>query len=148
MAIIRIFATLLIACLAVPAMAETPPTQWDVTDAARSSAERDYEWLKNQCRDLFNQYTDDIESVEIRAPAAYRPANAPATYIRVKILDDARLIPPAYRAWGHALHYYVRVGGISVQKDQSWQVCGWPAVAPAGDDAFYPLSSAASDSPR
>ena len=140
-------AAVVLAFPAGAAMAETLPTQWHVTDAMRPGAERDYELLKDQCPDLFNRYAGDVESVEVHAPATYRPANVPATYIQVRIADDARLIPATYRAWGHTLHYYVRDSGVSVQKDQSWQVCGWPAVAPAGHDAFYPFAAGA-ETPR
>ena len=128
--------------LAFPAGAAwaEPDDKWHVTDAVRPGAERDYALLKDRCRDLFSRYAGDVESVEVHAPATYRPANDPATYIRVRIADDARLIPATYRAWGHTLHYYVRDAGVSTQKDQSRQVCGWPALAPAGHDAFYPFA--------
>ena len=134
-------AALLAALPYASASAQKPAPVWQVTDAARAQAEGDYARLKEECSDLFTRYTDDIESIEIRAPAKYISADSPATVVAVKVMDDAELIPPLSRAWGHTLRYYVRGDGISVQKEQSWRVCGWPEVAPPGEDAFYPLGT-------
>ena len=132
---------LLWACAAVTAAESgVPRPEWRVTESARAVAECDYEFLRASCPDLFTRYGSDVESVEIDAPAMYLPADVSATRIRVKLKEDPQSVPATLRAWGHTLHYYVRDDGISVQKDQSWQVCSWPAVAPSGDDAFYPLA--------
>ena len=142
-AVMRIITAALLAATVsalVPAAGPIVPTpEWRVTESARAGAERDYRFLEENCPSLFGRYGGDVESVEIYAPAMYFPANVPATSIRVKLREDLKRVPATLRAWGHALEYFVRSDGISVQKDQSWQVCNWSAVAPSGHDAFYPF---------
>ena len=135
-----ILAAVLAVTIASPALA-LPEPEWQVSETARAGAERDFEILRENCPDLFGPYGDDVDAVVISAPAIYRPANVPATYIAVELSNDLQRVPPTLRAWGHTLHYYVRGDGISVQKDQSWQICGWQAVGAPGHDAFYPLGS-------
>ena len=135
-AVMRIITAALLAATVsalVPAAGPIVPTpEWRVTESARAGAERDYRFLEENCPSLFGRYGGDVESVEIYAPAMYFPANVPATSIRVKLREDLKRVPATLRAWGHALEYFVRSDGISVQKDQSWQVCNWSAVAPSG----------------
>lgn len=112
-----------------------------ISDASRRIFIRANAQLLKHCPAL-SSYWGDVASaqVEVESAIGYRGEVLgwiTELWYRIKIKNDARTIPPEFRAGGHTLHFYVGGGGrpgIVVQKEQSQLVCGLPTGS--GDNQF------------